>query len=210
MGLEQYFTPPRLAQFMVDFAYDGADIPRGDRLLEPSAGNGAIVRCIPKNVQLDAVELDPRMVGQLQTIRRPSGYNVIQADFMRWRAQRGIYSLAIMNPPYGDGQDGAQVAKAARLCPRVVALVRANFVLGKARFHDLYRWCRLTRIAILVVRPNFLTAEGELHGSGARHDFVVIEVMRREGDRLAGTGEMEIPTDETEISWRLENWNKAA
>lgn len=204
--LDQYFTPDRLARRIVEWTWDGADVPRGTHILEPSAGAGAFVRHIPKNVRLTALDIDPEMVRRLEAIRRPGGYTVHQAEFGRWPAQRGVFDLAIMNPPYGGGADGRHVARAARLCPRVVALVRANFVLGKDRFHDLFRWCRLTRVAVLVRRPNFVDAAGEPHGGGPRHDFVVIEVVRREGDRLERTGDFEVDTDETQIEWWLDKW----
>ena len=61
------------------------------------------------------------------------------------------------------------------MCPRVVALVRAQAVWGKDRFHDVFRWSRLTKVAVLVRRPNFYRPDGQLHGGGARHDFCVIE-----------------------------------
>ena len=210
MELEQYFTPPKLARRMVEWAWDGANPPRATHVLEPSAGAGAIVRAIPKNLILTAMDIDPPMVERLRAIRRPSGYHVIEGDFRRHRVPRKAYDIAIMNPPYGDGQDGAHVAKAARICPRVVALVRANFVWGSDRYYDVFRWCRLTRVAVLVKRPNYLDVNGELHGLGARHDFVVIELVRRDGDRLAKTGEFENPVDEVATEWWIDNWNNAA
>ncbi len=204
--LDQYFTPPKLAKRIVEWSWPDGAPPRASHILEPSAGAGAFVRHIPKNVKLTAIDLDPLMVRHLKAINRPSGYNVIQGDFSRMRLKPGVFDLAIMNSPYGDGRDCIHVAKAARLCPRVVALVRANFVLGVDRFHDLYRWCRLTRIAVLVRRPNYVDVHGVPIGDGPRHDFVVIEVCRRPGDRWNRTGDFEVFTDEPEIDWWTEKW----
>ena len=52
-----YETPPDLAQRMVAIAH----VREGDRVLEPSAGRGAILKALPQTIDRTAVELNPAM-----------------------------------------------------------------------------------------------------------------------------------------------------
>src|SRR6266446_5679736 len=52
-----YETPPDLAQRMVAMAH----VREGDKVLEPSAGRGAILKALPPTIERTAVELNPAM-----------------------------------------------------------------------------------------------------------------------------------------------------
>lgn len=71
------------------------------RVLEPSAGTGAIADYIRKrwpNVEIQLVEQDPINVELLRT----KGYTVAHADFMEWLPNQE-YDIVIMNPPFSVG-----------------------------------------------------------------------------------------------------------
>ena len=53
-----YETPPELARRMVALA----DVREGQKVLEPSAGRGAILRAMPQTVHRTAVELNSSLV----------------------------------------------------------------------------------------------------------------------------------------------------
>jgi 16S rRNA G1207 methylase RsmC len=92
-----YFpTPKGLAEMMVEIA----DIEPGMRILEPSAGSGAIADTIlESNASLDVIEVNPRL-RELLTLK---GYNVTGSDCLA--DMHGIYDRILMNPPFEAGCD---------------------------------------------------------------------------------------------------------
>jgi predicted RNA methylase len=181
--LSQYWTPADLAKRIVDWA----DVKDSDRVLEPSAGAGRIAYWVPRTAYLTVCEIDPVYAEQLRrTAKQRSGMVIYEGDFLQAfsDATERLFDVAIMNPPYEDGADGQHVAEALRLAHRVVALVRANFCWGTKRYQQLFRWARITRRAVLVRRPD-IDGPADI-GHGARHDFQVIELVRREHERWEG------------------------
>jgi predicted RNA methylase len=193
-ALDQYFTSPILAKKLVEWA----TLSRGDRVLEPSAGDGGLVRHMPKNIRLTAVELDPAMAAKLREIKHPT-LEVHEGDFLKWKPKRDHFDVAVMNSPYGNDADGQHAAHALRFATRVVLLVRTNFEYGVGRFNRLFRWATVTRRAVLVRRAPFYGPACE--GHTARHDYVVLELVRRETDRLEDPS-----SDPVETEWWTEAW----
>jgi len=92
----QFFaTPKELALRMIELA----DIHKSDVLLEPSAGDGAILSLFPKDNPYVAIEL----MGENCKKIHEKGFAVAQIDFL------GVYNLSydkcIMNPPFTKQQD---------------------------------------------------------------------------------------------------------
>lgn len=193
--LSQFFTSPKLAKKMVDWA----ELSRGTRVLEPSAGDGGIARFVNKNTRLTCIEADPAMVGRLNLLVNHPSMEVIQADFLKVTPARDAYDVAIMNPPYEEGADGQHVAHALRFASRVIVLVRANFEFGTKRFYNLYRWATVTRRAVLVRRPLFYGPGCQ--GHTARHEYVVLELTRRETDRVVDPSSDPVETEFWTESW---------
>lgn len=111
----QFFpTPPDIADYLVELA----DIDNTDRVLEPSAGHGAIIdaiRRVAPTCQITAVELMPECCAVLNT-RKDVFVEVIQADFLDYRANMlaiakdtARYDAIIANPPFSKNQDIAHV-----------------------------------------------------------------------------------------------------
>lgn len=107
-------TPPATAEVMVAMA----DIQPTDRILEPSAGTGNLLRAIiegqPTGIPggLVAVEVNQRLADGL----KPLASEVICADFLELDAASVAepFDVILMNPPFADGQDVAHIRHALR------------------------------------------------------------------------------------------------
>ncbi|MHC4400520.1 MAG: DUF3560 domain-containing protein [Planctomycetota bacterium] len=116
-----YFpTPNEIVEKMVD----AADIQPGMKVLEPSAGHGAIAEVIRRrhpDAQLDVIEFN----ATLREVLRNEGFNLVGQDFLEFRARD--YDRIIMNPPFEKGQDMEHVNHAFSMLKgpgsRVVALM---------------------------------------------------------------------------------------
>lgn len=193
---DQYFTSSKIARKMVEWA----TLSRGQSVLEPSAGDGGLVRFLPKNIRVTAIERDPAMLARLKLIVNHPTLELVGQDFLSYKPKRDAFDVAVMNPPYADQADGQHVAHALRCAQRVVCLVRTNFEYSVGRFNSLFRWATVTRRAVLVRRPSFYGPACQ--GHTARHDYVVLELVRRETDRL------EDPTpDPVETEYWTESWS---
>lgn len=95
---EQFYpTPPELANKMVSLV----DWKRVNKILEPSAGTGNLVKAITskrKHIDVDCAEIDPK----LQAILKDAGFNVVASDFLT-APLFTRYDAIIMNPPFRNG-----------------------------------------------------------------------------------------------------------
>ncbi len=91
-----YETPAELAHRMVMMA----QIRQGHRVLEPSAGRGAILKALPQGVHRLAVELNPAM-SELYA----RAHEVHFRDFLTCNGEIGLFDRVIANPPFRNGQD---------------------------------------------------------------------------------------------------------
>lgn len=101
----QFFeTPAELAEKMIEMA----EIKTGESVLEPSAGQGAILDCFPRDMLniFSAMEINDINY----KILKKNGYEIAkQGDFLKvvdplWFSTRGIDKI-IMNPPFTKQQD---------------------------------------------------------------------------------------------------------
>jgi hypothetical protein len=97
----QFFeTPERVADWLVELA---GGIHSSDRVLEPSAGRGALVRAIHRSnpdVTVDCYELMPE---NREILSRMQGIRLLDDDFMT--AAVSVYDKIIANPPFSNSQD---------------------------------------------------------------------------------------------------------
>ena len=93
---QAFFTPPEIAAYMVQKAKIGP----GAKVLEPSAGNGAIAKEVLRltGIDPDCVELNPEFVKAL----RGAGFDVWEGDFLSFQDH---YDIIIANPPFSGQQD---------------------------------------------------------------------------------------------------------
>lgn len=172
-SLSQWFTPPALAAKVVEWALAGSiTVPghgaKGMRVLEPSAGNGALVLpLVAAGAEVTAVEIDDRYLGDLRALH--GLHTVIVADFLQTEPPSRGFDLCVMNPPYEDGQDVAFILHALKFAPRVVGIFTDRILFGVERKEGLWSQVRPTRIAFQSRRPF----------KGAQTDYVVAELIER-------------------------------
>lgn len=87
-----FYTPDAVAQQVIDLA----DIKPEHAILEPSAGQAAILSKVPPCARLDCVELLDDNIA----ILRAKGYSPIQADFLSLTNLLGKYDRIVANPPF--------------------------------------------------------------------------------------------------------------
>lgn len=91
-------TPAHVVAQMVDMA----GIEAGNKVLEPSAGTGAILDQIPEGCEVVAVEINATLCGRLDA----SGRAVVVGDFLNCTPDNiGTFDRVLMNPPFKDGSD---------------------------------------------------------------------------------------------------------
>lgn len=132
-------TPPELAAKMARLA----DIPPGARVLEPSAGNGALIRAILAESDqpfIVAIEANKQMAAALrQTF---SGIEVFAQDFMSTDMPAPVFDAVVMNPPFSKRRDIQHVTHAMKfLRPggRLVAIVSAGALFRQDRLAVEFR-----------------------------------------------------------------------
>lgn len=192
--LSQWYTPPALANRIVAWAGE-IWANRSLHVLEPSAGRGALVRClVAAGHRVTAVDVDEDNVDCLIRDWKADGVVVERADFLAiggGSSLIGTHHIAVMNPPFEDGGAEAHVLHALTFAPRVVAHVPLTTLEGKKRREGLWSEAYLKRLAICSSRPKY----GATGGATA---MCTIDVVRRpEGQpkngRVAASG--------VEIEW---------
>jgi len=104
---QAFYTPKDLAVYLVDLAC----IEDGNTILEPSAGNGALLKEMPGHTYRYAVEIDPDEAAKLY----PYATSVHCGDFLEWNGAGRMFDRIIMNPPFTKNQDIKHVAHALKL-----------------------------------------------------------------------------------------------
>lgn len=163
----QWFTPAWIAERMATWVPDGASV------LEPSAGNGALLRPLltrgHPRTRLTACELDPRWINELRKLDIP----VMMGDYLSQRWKSWHFDVCLMNPPYEDGLHADFVAHALTHCREVIALVPSSIEFTATRDEQLWRNAVVTKRARL---PNRVKFGGD---NSASFDSVVLRIVRR-------------------------------
>lgn len=120
-GVDYFATPEPVGFKMVEWA----NIQKGDNVLEPSAGHGAIARFMPPQSNITMIEPSYNLS---QRAALANGTARIINDTFESLHLSNKYDAIVMNPPYGSGGKTAidHVAKAAkhlREGGRIVALI---------------------------------------------------------------------------------------
>lgn len=195
-GKSQFFTPPKLAQRLVKWALGGhdddswhrSDRTRGPwRVLEPSAGNGAIVRpLVAAGAVVTAFEIDTRYQEDLEAVMRdtPGCWGI--ANFLELTPVVQ-YDLACGNFPFHEDLAGEFTLHALEFAPRVCAIYPSNFFYSETR-EALWTQVRPTRIAHIAKRP----------WPGAT-DYVALELAKRREV-------YEVDTRVT-VEWWFDSWS---
>ena len=111
-------TPAPIVARMVD----AAGLEPGQRVLEPSAGTGNILRGLKGfsgfgtgscNVEAVAVEVHPALAGILRQTFGDT--DVRQADFLACNGELGQFDRVLMNPPFHNGEDVKHILHAFKM-----------------------------------------------------------------------------------------------
>ena len=91
----QFFTPEIVVQTMFHLA----GIQPGQRLIDPSCGDGAFIRAAPTNCEVTGCELDTQYADTLHKLVARGEF--IHGDgFLELASRWGAFDLAIGNPPF--------------------------------------------------------------------------------------------------------------
>lgn len=118
-----FLTPPALAERMVELA----EIEPGQRVLEPSAGTGNILKAIPAHAVKVAVEINRELAENLKWthgVAGEFGLTTYPGDFLELN-NLGTFDRVVMNPPFAHAQDIEHIKRACALLKpggRLVAL----------------------------------------------------------------------------------------
>jgi predicted RNA methylase len=109
--MEQFFTPRDVATRLIA----AAEIGPVHRVLEPSAGGGALIEAVAvaqPSAIIHAIEQDFRLVDLLRTVWGIR-ITLAQADFLTVEPdEERLFDRVVMNPPFSRGQDMAHVTHA--------------------------------------------------------------------------------------------------
>jgi protein-L-isoaspartate O-methyltransferase len=92
-------TPKATAEYVIELA----DIGPGMRVLEPSAGTGALLDELPFAVDVVAVEIMYSLVRILR--EKYPAYSIVDGDFLEVGRGLGVFDRIVMNPPFDHGLD---------------------------------------------------------------------------------------------------------
>lgn len=134
---QAFFTPKEVVNEMI---YWG-DISEVDYILEPSAGQGAIVDGIKDYCTKNEIAMPLIHCCEIQEANRrileAKGYEVVEEDFMQFQP-KGTYNLIMANPPFTKNQDIDHIYKMFDcLCPggRIVTLASQSWMHGSQKKH---------------------------------------------------------------------------
>jgi predicted RNA methylase len=169
--LAQWHTPPRLAAKM---ATEHARLIRGARVLEPSAGGGALVRAALDvgASRVEAFEIDPawcaRLRDRFEREIDEGRVSIIEGDFLAFASCiRGYeeqtrdghaclpYDTSLSNPPFDNGLDTRFLEALRPLAPEHVTLTNASALFGRERFEKVWSKAHVRQESKLVQRPKF-------------------------------------------------------
>jgi 16S rRNA G1207 methylase RsmC len=102
-------TPKSTAEYVIELA----DIGAGMRVLEPSAGTGALLDELPFAADVVAVEIMYSLVRRLRE-KYPS-YSIVDGDFLEVGRGLGVFDRIVMNPPFDHGLDIKHILYAREL-----------------------------------------------------------------------------------------------
>jgi len=144
-------------------------------VLEPSAGRGALVRpLVAAGHRVTAIDIDGDNTDWLVSEwTRAEGVEVICADFTAFDDWPTV-DLALLNPPFENGQTEQHIMHALRFAPRVVAHVPLTTLAGKDRREGLWSAAYLKRLVIHSSRPKYSGSR-----TGGMTDMCTVDVVRR-------------------------------
>lgn len=174
--LEQFFTPEALAERMASLAGIGP----GMHVLEPSAGDGRLVRAAlaAGAAFISAVEIDPKLaevLGQFMWGQHAGG--VFCDNFLSWWPPSPIpIDVVLMNPPFSANQDIAHFYRAFELLRPggvIVALMSPHWRFAEDHASQQFRAHMINGDAVIEDVP-----EGTFKESGTGIRTVMVRMVK--------------------------------
>jgi type I restriction-modification system DNA methylase subunit len=137
--LGQFFSPIAVVERVIELA----EISNGDSILEPSAGNGAILRVLRQRFPLNsitAVEID-----ESHTELSAMATRMFYGDFLDLRSvshETGMFDRICMNPPFAKNASPAHVLKALSLLKpngRLVSVMPSSVTFRTDKLNKMVR-----------------------------------------------------------------------
>ena len=124
-----YPTPEIISEYVIRTA----DVKENDKVLEPSAGRGNLLKFLPSNISkhnITCIEIS-EIFSKILLTKYP---NTLNTDFLKW-SEKALqtnkrYDKIIMNPPFSDGRCVAHIQAAAKLLNakgRLVAVLPSTY-----------------------------------------------------------------------------------
>lgn len=155
----QWYTPPELAERIVEWAFRDMH-PRS--VLEPSCGDGALLgpiesRTAPYDGFVLGIDIDESNIATCARRFADSHVGLALGDFLVATPCLGFepFELAIMNPPFENGQTESHILRALKWAERVVCHCPLTTLEGKARKASLWSRVSLPRMVIHSTRPKY-------------------------------------------------------
>ena len=170
LGTDYFATPEPIGFKMVEFA----DVRSGDKILEPSAGHGAIARFVPEDATLHIIEPSSSLLARLLVVASPS--RTFDGNFEDYYIGN-YYNAVVMNPPFGTAGKTAveHFIKGFNHLyngGRIVAIIPNG--QGEKRFTDWYE-SEEANTAVLVAKIEMPAMFSERAGTGALTSIYIVD-----------------------------------
>lgn len=170
VGIDFFPTPAATASRMAELARIG----KGDRVLEPSAGNGNLADAArAKGAEVDVLEIS----SQLRDILKAKGYNVVDHDFESF-SPSDKYDAVIMNPPFSSRKDAEHIQRAYTMLKpggRLVAIAGEGVFIGSdAKAVQFRDWLDAKGADVESLEQNTFKDKNLLATTGANGRLIVI------------------------------------
>ncbi|MBX3253953.1 MAG: PRTRC system protein E [Chitinophagaceae bacterium] len=137
----QFFpTPPAVAKMMMECL---PEVKPGYKVLEPSAGDGALIKAFHDQIGHIGREVDCFELMDVNRIKLKSikGANIIGEDFMECK-KWDEYDLVIANPPFTKNQDIDHIGRMFKVCKPsglIITLASGSWKHGSQKKHKQFR-----------------------------------------------------------------------
>jgi hypothetical protein len=131
---DQYYTKQAIATQCVKTILEKVPEVASYQWIEPSAGNGVFLNCLPSNIDKLGIDIDPKSSG------------ILKGDFLEWQPTTDKLRLFFGNPPFGSQSSLAKkfIQHAAEYGTVIAFILPRSFVkpsMSRAfplLFHCLY------------------------------------------------------------------------